>query len=652
MAGLSRRVRTGDWEPVGVSELETNALEVVRSTDNRSVIAGPGAGKTELLAQRAAYLLQTGCSPAPQRILSISFKRDAATNLAARVRVRCHPDNANRFDSLTFDAFAKGLIDRFYNALPEWWRPRPDYQIMFPKRDMYRNFLDELAAEPSSIECPNEISELNADAFERVHLIGRPLAAEGRANLSAGEWAGERFWHESLHGGKKSYLSFPMIGRLAELLLRLNPLLRDALRLTYSHLFMDEFQDTTQVQYDLVRTIFLGSDTVVTAVGDNKQQIMRWANAMEHPFDVFRSDFEAKSTPLLNNYRSSPELVRIQHVLAWALDTGAAESVSKTEGTIDGDSCVIWNFPNPDIEAAQLAEHVADSIKTSGLVPRNFVLLVRKKAADYANLLTPAFSERGLSLRNESASVGSVTLQDLLTEPASHMLILILRLATSERAGIFWSECQKALSSIRCIDPDEEVAQLRLSSEIDCFCREFKRSYPCPVSGEEDARKVVETVQNFIGRDHLIRRHPSYRQGDWFGKVTEAAAKHLYYSATEACDWTKTLDIYEGAQSVPLMTIHKSKGLEYHTVIFVGLDDDAWWNFVKNSTEEKAAFFVAFSRAEQRVIFTYCPTRGNRSKIAVLYELLKSSGVKSVNPASPVELQPPPPPPKTGFEPF
>ena len=43
-----------------------------------------------------------------------------------------------------------------------------------------------------------------------------------------------------------------MIGRLAELMLRHNPMARDALRLTYSHLFMDEFQDTTQIQYDLV----------------------------------------------------------------------------------------------------------------------------------------------------------------------------------------------------------------------------------------------------------------------------------------------------------------------------------------------------------------------------------------------------------------
>ena len=87
-----RRVVEDLWLPVGVEQLEANALTVVRSTDHRSVIAGPGAGKTELLAQRAAFLLQTGHCPSPQRILAISFKRDAARNLAERVAERCHPD--------------------------------------------------------------------------------------------------------------------------------------------------------------------------------------------------------------------------------------------------------------------------------------------------------------------------------------------------------------------------------------------------------------------------------------------------------------------------------------------------------------------------------------------------------------------------------
>ena len=77
------------------------------------------------------------------------------------------------------------------------------------------------------------------------------------------------------------------------------------------------------------------------------------------------------------------------------------------------------------------------------------------------------------------------------------------------------------------------------------------------------------------------------------------------------------------------MTIHKSKGLEYHSVIFVGLDDGAWWSFAGDKIEGTAGFFVAFTRAEQRVVFTYCARRGARNKIAALYGLLEQAGVQA-----------------------
>ena len=380
MGVLARRVRPEDWTPIGVEQLEANAMSVVCSTENRSVIAGPGAGKTELLAQRAAYLLQTGASPTPQRILAISFKRDAASNLGARVRKRCHRQHAGRFDSMTFDAFAKGLLDRFGQVLPKRWRPTQDYEVMFPNERRYRNFLESLGAPPKSVGNYADIMALTITKFEREHLLGTALPGNGWPEPSLGGWAAGQYWQASLHGGKTSRLSFPMIGRIVELLLRLNPMARDALRLTYSHLFMDEFQDTTQIQYDLVRTIFLGADTIVTAVGDNKQQIMRWAMAMNDPFAAFDADFKPKRTPLRNNYRSSPELVRIQHILARALDVKSVKPVSMATGIVAGESCAIWDFPSPEREADRLAEFVALEMKEHDLGPRDFVLLVRQKA--------------------------------------------------------------------------------------------------------------------------------------------------------------------------------------------------------------------------------------------------------------------------------
>ena len=220
---------------------------------------------------------------------------------------------------------------------------------MFPNDRHYRDFLQQSLGEPpQSVGSYDDIMALTVKRFERGYLFGSTLPVDGWPSPSPGEWAAAQYWQSSLRGGKSSYLSFPMIGRLVELLLRLNSTARDALRLTYSHLFMDEFQDTTQIQYDLVRTIFLGAGTIVTAVGDNKQQIMRWAMAMDDPFAAFDADFNPKCTPLYNNYRSSPELVRIQHVLAQALDSKSVKPNSKTSGMVAGQSCVIWDFPSPE----------------------------------------------------------------------------------------------------------------------------------------------------------------------------------------------------------------------------------------------------------------------------------------------------------------
>lgn len=136
-------VRPEDWRPQGIADLEPRAWEALRQTAQSVLVtAGAGAGKTEFLAQKATYLLQTGLCAAPKRILAISFKRDAARNLAERVAKRCPPEQARRFNSYTFDAFAKSLVDRFRAAIPEPYRPPADYRIVTPRREDYEDFLD------------------------------------------------------------------------------------------------------------------------------------------------------------------------------------------------------------------------------------------------------------------------------------------------------------------------------------------------------------------------------------------------------------------------------------------------------------------------------------------------------------------------------
>ncbi|MBB5156829.1 UvrD-helicase domain-containing protein [Saccharopolyspora phatthalungensis] len=103
---ISEKDPLNGWHPVGIDQLEPAARDALPATGCTAAIAGPGAGKTEFLAQKVAYLLQTGACPAPRRILAISFKRDAAANLECRGRDRI-PEHAERFVSMTFDKFTR-----------------------------------------------------------------------------------------------------------------------------------------------------------------------------------------------------------------------------------------------------------------------------------------------------------------------------------------------------------------------------------------------------------------------------------------------------------------------------------------------------------------------------------------------------------------
>ena len=371
---LEHTSTTEGWRPSGIDDLEPAAWEVLRSNRNTSVIAGPGGGKTELLAQRACYLLQTGMARFPRRILAISFKRDAAKNLKDRVSQRCSPEDAARFDSFTFDAFAKSLIDRFRLGIVENWRPTADYVIPRMNRYTFTDFLDGLSQNPlHDREWPG-LRTIPGRTFEKDAVLGLPLPENGIIPVDASSWAASQWWKQSLHVGAQSSLTFPMIGRLAELLVRLNPQIRRALLTTYSHVFLDEFQDTTHVQYDLVYSIFHGSESVLTAVGDNKQQIMRWAMALDDAFEKFEADFGAERVSLVRNYRSSPRLVDIQHRIAVAVAPDSMHAEPQIEGDFPQDACRIVEFATPEEEAEYLGDLISSETSNGNLNPRDFVI--------------------------------------------------------------------------------------------------------------------------------------------------------------------------------------------------------------------------------------------------------------------------------------
>jgi DNA helicase-2/ATP-dependent DNA helicase PcrA len=364
------------WRPAGIDDLEPSAWSALREDGSTAITAGPGAGKTEFLAQRATYLLQTGrCAP-PHRILAISFKRDAAANLRRRVRQRV-PKHADRFVSMTFDAFTKGLVDRFKSSLPSGWSTSQPYELFFPKERQQREFLDDLALNEAGA-LRYALAALPRSTFlaEVVGAWELPAEPPTTSPADAMAFAAWSWWREYYMGTDMPYADFVMLNRLAELLVRTVPQIGRALRATYPFVFVDEFQDTTIGQFSFLETTF-GDSATVTAVGDKKQRIMGFAGALSDAFPRFITRFGAHEYPLAWNFRSTETLVALQHVIASKLDPTTVRAVSKVDDEGTGEPVRLWRFPSLDYEAAVIAEWIAKDIEQHDRPGADFALVAR-----------------------------------------------------------------------------------------------------------------------------------------------------------------------------------------------------------------------------------------------------------------------------------
>jgi superfamily I DNA/RNA helicase len=611
-------VRPDDWRPQGVADLEPRAWEALRQTGrNVLVTAGAGAGKTEFLAQKATYLLQTGLCPPPKRILAISFKRDAARNLAERVTKRCPPEQARRFNSYTFDAFAKSLVDRFRAAIPDPLRPCAGYRIVTPSRQDYDHFLD-----------THNFRGVNAQQLERaISTMRLPVGNVG----SDVQRAVAAYWRAQYADYDHVPLSFLMLNRLVELLIRENRSILKALRLTYPVVFLDEFQDTTFAQFQFLCTAFEGSGAVLTAVGDDKQRIMVWAGAMPNAFAQFEQHFGAQRISLISNWRSHEDLVRIQHVIARKIDPTVEEPQARADRLVDGDVAAIWQFASEPEESDHLAQWIECEVEAGNVEPHDIAILVRMRADEVEAQLVAAFEARGLRLRNVARNVGDIAIQDLLGEDMPQMLLRLLRLGAVERSPENWNAALRDLQFLEAVDPADEAGLEHLQRRLEGFVRETRRTFRRLDPAPESAAEAAGAALDFIGSQVLRQTFPSYQLQPDFDRVWNGFTLLLQKSLAHAETWSGALDEFEGRGQIGLMTIHKSKGLEFHTMIFYGLDSQTWWSLTPNRMEELNSFFVAFTRAKQRAFFTLCTERGQ--PVGWIESLLAPAGVRHVDSA-------------------
>lgn len=624
-----------DWIPSNNIVLEEAALSAIKSVNNIAIAAGPGAGKTELLAHKAGHLIETNQCVYPKKILAISFKTDAAKNLQERVKQRYGINVSSRLESKTFDAFAKGLLDQFLNGLPEEYRPNKDYEIILSDRninDIAKSYITEPNLRYTKWQHEYRITQL----MNTLKNTSLPIVSIEEDLYS---WINIRLWKVLIKGkgDLKSSLTFPMITILVEYLLSINPLIVKALRATYSHVFLDEFQDTTDLQYKLLKTIFYSSDSKLTAVGDTKQRIMGWAGALPNAFEVFESDFNAEETTLLCNFRSAPKLVYIQNIFSQTLSSQSPEVRAAGSWNEEDGICEIWKFDNHYNEATILAENIKNWIVEEQLKPKDFCIIVKQQENIYTSSLIDKLSEFDIQSRIEK------DYQELLSEELILILIKILELSYKEKSPELWLNVIDEILEIKYsnLEP-QSVNYISIEQELLKLLSEIKNRFTNTDESKfsVDIESILKDIIDYFGEDIIKSVYPKYNQGDYLNNLIEKMISKLNYKT--GISMQELISDFIGEYSIPIMTIHKSKGLEYNTVIFIGVEDKAFWSFSTQREADKNAFFVALSRAKERIIFTVSDKRevsnfGNienlaqtTEKISELLETLKHAGVPTV----------------------
>ncbi|GGL02780.1 DNA helicase [Salinibacterium xinjiangense] len=603
-------------------------MDALRAPGNVYVAAGPGSGKTEFLAQKAAYLLQTGECSQPSSILAISFKRDAAKNLARRVEERV-PQHNGRFVSLTFDAFTKGLVDRFGTALPPAWRMQPNgYDLTFWTATEIGNVLAELqAAAPSD----RQMAFFGLGGRFLMDNLGVfPLPINGFDQDSA-DYPIQAWWDRHVESPQRPRVDFTMLNRLAEVLVRRNPSIARALRTTYPFVFIDEFQDTTGAQITFLESLFAGQATRVTAVGDRKQRIMRFAGAVDDAMVRFESVFNASHHDLLSNFRSSPDLVHLQHRVASEIEPGIPAAISQARADA-GVAATIWSFQDERTQAMQIAAWIKSDIIASGRKASDFSLLAKQKIVAFESDLTTALSAHGIALRNDDARYARIALQDILKHEATVLALAFLRLSIEPNGnGALWTETLDTLVPV--IAPSHEDIAIRRAADLLSSATSDMRAWMAAnplgsVSGQVFFDRSIDT----LGRSALESQFSGQFGSETLSEVMAGLAERADAVVGATSSWQELLIAISAEDAVSLMTIHRSKGLEYHTVFVLGLDDNQWWSYAREAQETTSAFFVALSRAKQRLIISRATNYAGGTNTGRFYELLHEAGVLESSP--------------------
>lgn len=503
-----------------------------------AIIAGPGTGKTKTLVARLHALIDRGVPPT--QLLALAFTKKSAQEIAARFA----SSKANVPHISTFHALC--------------------FELLTQKRGKPPTFITEPGRMALVRKLPRPTLLKGLSTRELSLLISRAKnGAEQDSVLNA--FVGE--YNKML--GDKSLSDFDDLLVQTRDLLRLDPAWRQSLQKRFTHILVDEFQDTNALQYELLQ-LLRGNDNLFV-IGDPLQSIYGFRGAAGNMFTTFARDFpQALTITLVTNYRSAQAVVRLANAVY--PDTPALVAHSTAPGTVA--ACEVLNEYS---EAAWIMNAIQQAIGGSDFQQA----VSADRRADHLGL-------GDLAVLYRSRSVARVLQQQLEASGIPFQVV--------GEGSPYETPAVQAVVQLfaHAVDPAVTTADLTQAQV------EYLTTFNAADDPHKTAIRLVEqfgfeltgALRQFLGG--LIR----------FKTVAEASA----YFGTIA-----TTGFYDPrADAITLLTIHAAKGLEFTHVFLIAAEDGVLPSTKGELAEEKRLFYVAVTRAKQQLDILHTHTRGGK----------------------------------------
>ncbi len=589
------------------------------------IIAGAGSGKTRVITFRIAHMLDLGI---PQsQILALTFTNKAAKEMADRVKELTQRKLQNLTVS-TFHAFGVKVLRADIDKL--------GYRENF-------SIYDETDRTALIKECGREL-KFSPDALD-IYKISQLFSniKTGRKN-----WQTENDMYRELYDcyqeGLKLYnaVDFDDLIVLPIKLFRENPDVLARYKERFKYIMVDEFQDTSHQQYELMHLL---ADENVAVVGDDDQSIYSWRGADYQNIINFEKDFNVTEIRLEQNYRSTGTILDAANGVISHNTNRKDKKLWSGKG--EGKPIEIYMPENETEEANFIAESIQGIAMEEKKTYDDFGVLIR--ANTQSRYIEEAFLQSNIPYTMSGGT--SFFERKEIKDVISYLRVIanhdddinLLRIINVPRRGIgraaiqvINDEAEKLGSTLwtaiqSLVQAEESAASENLKEDLQDFVNLIESNRQKLLGGRGLSKKVREMVEEINYKDYLITEYSKSEKAVRFKlKNIELLLEMMERWEIDPDNANPSLFNYlnritlmsrdngddeNDKGKVNLMTIHASKGLEFPVVFIAGAEEGLIPHQRSvdendgNVEEERRLFYVAITRAREKLLISSCQKR-------------------------------------------